>query len=88
MNILAVNVKSIRELKQLLDEGIKKEINDRLECINSTKLIDDIIETDCSIIDKECKAINQVLKSQNINLRLERCAVCEKRRARACVRND
>ncbi len=80
MNIFAVKVNSIRELNPILDEDIKKEINDKLECIKSTKQIDDIIESDCSIRDKECKAINQVLKRRNIDVRVERCVECEKRR--------
>lgn len=65
----------IRYLSKLLDEKIKNEINESIK--DSAKIIDHIVQNECYIRDKECKAINEVLKRWNLNVRVERCENCE-----------
>ena len=73
---MKVNVMPIRDLSKLLDDQMKNEINESIK--DSAKVIDQIVQNESYIRDKECKAINQVLKRRNLNVRVERCEKCVK----------
>jgi hypothetical protein len=71
---MKVYVLPIRDLSKLLDEEMKNEINESIK--DSGKLIEHIVQNECYIRDKECKAINKVLERWNLNVRVERCKNC------------
>lgn len=76
MKAMKVKVKPIRELNDLLDRNMKNEIDKNLVSIFSQNAIDDIIQNEPYIKHNECEAINKVLKSWNVQVRVERCENC------------
>lgn len=76
MNAMKVKVRTIRELNQLLDRNMKDEIDNSLGSIHSLNSIEHIIQNEPYIRYNECQAINKVLSTWNLQVRVERCENC------------